>query len=61
MTPTALKLAKVLHDAYTRRGPQCGFEVREETKEFDENSPIGQLLLAVCEDVLEWMDSELLT
>lgn len=58
MTPTAVKLARVFHEAYERRAPQ--FEREMDTRDFDEDSPNGQLMIAVCEDVLEWLDSELL-
>ena len=58
MTQTALKLAKVFHETYERLAPQFGYETLVETREFDENSDNGQLMIAVCEDVLKWMDSE---
>jgi len=58
-TPTAVKLARVFHEAYERRAPQFGYETRQETKVFDEDSPNGQLMIAVCEEVLTWAESEL--
>ncbi len=57
MTPTAVKLARVFHDTYERLAPEFGF-TRSDTKEFDEQSPEGRLMIAVCNEVLGWMDSE---
>lgn len=56
---TALRLARVFHEVYERRAPDFGYETRQETKVFDENSPNGQLMIAVCEDVITWVDSEI--
>ena len=57
-TPTAVKFASVFHDTYERLAPEFGYETRSDTREFDEQSPNGRLMIATCEQVLGWMDSE---
>ena len=46
------KLAVLFHDTYERLAPQFGYETRKETREFDEHSPNGQLMIAVCGEIL---------
>ena len=58
MTPPSVKLAEVFHEAYERLAPQFGYETRPETKQFDQNSPNGKLMIAVCEEVLDYIDAE---
>lgn len=60
MTQTAEKMAAVFHEAYERLAPQFGYETRKDTREFNEKSPNGQLMIAVCEEVLDWLDAECL-
>lgn len=48
----ATKLAKEFHDAYERLAPQFGYETREDTKEFDQTSPNGRLMVAVIDAVM---------
>jgi len=48
----SLELAKQFHDAYERLAPQFGYETREDTKEFDPDSPNGKLMAAVCKEVV---------
>lgn len=60
MTQTARKMAMVFHEEYERLAPEFGYETRVDTREFDENSPNGKLMIAVCEEVLDWLDSECL-
>jgi len=45
------KVARAFHDAYERLAPQFGYETREDTREFDPQSPNGQLMMAVCGEV----------
>jgi len=59
MIPPAERVAVVFHEAYERLAPQFGYETREETKTFDKNSANGQLMIAVCKEVLDWLDSEM--
>lgn len=46
---TPKELAILFHNTYERLAPNYGYETREETKRFDENSPNGKLMIAVCE------------
>ena len=46
-----LELAIKFHEAYERLAPQFGYETRNDTKDFDPNSPNGQLMIAVCGEV----------
>lgn len=48
----AKDLAVVFHEAYERLAPSFGYETREETRLFDENSDNGQLMIAVCSEIL---------
>ena len=49
----AVKLARLFHDTYERLAPEFGYETREETRAFDEATPNGKLMIAVCEKVTE--------
>jgi hypothetical protein len=53
MTPQ--QLAALFHYNYEKLAPQFGYETREETREFDENSPNGRLMIAVCSLILDWL------
>lgn len=48
-----IKLAKLFHDTYERLAPSYGYETRKETREFDENSKNGQLMIATCKEILD--------
>jgi len=50
---TPIKLAKLFHHNYEKLAPEFGYETRRETKEFDEKSLNGQLMIATCRAVLE--------
>ncbi|MET3837471.1 hypothetical protein ABIB58_002827 [Brevundimonas sp. UYEF29] len=51
-TPTdALRLATRFHETYERLAPSFGYETRQDTKEFDPESPNGRLMVAVCADL----------
>jgi hypothetical protein len=45
-------LAVLFHDTYEKLAPAFGYETRFETKHFDSKSPNGQLMIAVCQNVL---------
>jgi hypothetical protein len=45
-------LARAFHDAYERLAPDFGYETREETRQFDPESPNGRLMCAVVEAVV---------
>lgn len=47
-----LKIARQFHKIYEMLAPIYGYETREETKEFDYDSPNGKLMVAVCKEVV---------
>ena len=49
----AVEIARQFHEAYERLAPGFGYETRKDTKDFDPNSPNGQLMTAVCQEVGE--------
>jgi hypothetical protein len=51
MSQSVDRIARVFHNSYERLAPEHGYETREETKEFDHNSPNGNLMVAVVEDI----------
>lgn len=51
----AKELAILLHETYERLAPQFGYKTRKETRKFDEDSPNGQLMIAVCNEILQNM------
>ena len=53
----ALSLAKLFHEIYERRAPEFGYETRKETKEFDPTAPNGQLMVAVCGEIIKHMEA----
>lgn len=61
MTPTAQKLARFFHETYEEFAPSFGYETRKDTKAFEETTPNGLLMVAVCEKVLDWIDEKGLT
>ena len=56
---TSKELAILFHNTYEILAPKFGYETREDTKNFDENSSNGKLMIAVCEVVLKVMRDEL--
>lgn len=54
---SALDLAILFHDTYERLAPQFGYETRPATRKFSPSSPNGQLMRAVCEELLKAMRS----
>lgn len=47
-----LRRAIKFHRTYEELAPKYGYETREDTKEFDENSKNGKLMLEVCDKVV---------
>lgn len=56
MTPK--DLAIFFHDTYESLASQFGYETRTETRQFDENSSNGRLMIAVCQRVLARLVAE---
>ena len=54
--PGARQLAELFHDRYERLAPQFGYVTREETRDFDAKSANGRLMIAVCDEILNWFD-----
>lgn len=52
MEKKEIQLAKLFHDTYERLAPEFGYTTRPETREFDENSSNGKLMVAVCKEVM---------
>jgi len=52
MDEEAVKMARAFHAAYERLAPQFGYETRQETRDFDRSTPNGQLMVAVCREVV---------
>jgi len=48
----ARELAKLFHETYEQLAPQFGYETRPETRKFDDTSPNGRLMIAVCDEIL---------
>jgi hypothetical protein len=55
---TPQKLASLFHDTYEAFAPSFGYETRNDTKDFDPDSPNGKLMVAVCKFIIE---TELMT
>ncbi len=52
---TATELAVKFHEIYERLAPAHGYETRQETRRFDPTSPNGRLMIAVCAEILAWL------
>lgn len=50
---SALDLYEQFFESYIRLAPLHGFETGLNMPDFDPNSPHGQLMLAVCQDIIE--------
>jgi hypothetical protein len=50
----AAELALFFHNTYEKLAPYFGYETRQDTKDFDFNSPNGKLMVAVCSEVIKW-------
>jgi len=51
-------MARRFHDAYEKLAPSFGYNTRQETREFDPDSPNGRLMMAVCAEVMDELDAE---
>lgn len=49
---SGLELARFFHETYERLAPTFGYETRPDTKDFSPSSRNGQLMTAVCTEVL---------
>lgn len=49
---TALELAELFHEIYERRAPEFGYETRTETRVFNQDTENGQLMIAVCDEII---------
>ena len=49
------EVALLFHEAYERLAPSFGYQTREETREFDPDTPNGQLMIAVVGEVLGFL------
>lgn len=52
-----LMLALRFHETYERLAPSFGYETRTETRCFDDTTPNGRLMVAVCGELLAHLDS----
>lgn len=52
ITAEAWMLAVKFHELYERIAPSFGYETREDTRQFNCDSPNGKLMLAVCMEIL---------
>jgi len=50
---SAEQLAIIFHINYERLAPKYGYETREETKIFDNQTANGKLMIATCNEVLK--------
>lgn len=50
---SALDLASRFHETYERLAPQFGYETRLDTRAFDPASKNGELMVAVCAEIIE--------
>ena len=48
----SINLAKLFHELYEKYAPSYGYETRPETRSFNKNSKNGQLMIAVCTEIL---------
>jgi hypothetical protein len=52
-TLNQLDLAKLFHETYDRLASDFGYATRPETREFDDGSPNGRLMIAACGEILK--------
>jgi len=53
----AKELAVLFHETYERLAPGFGYKTRKETREFSEHTSNGQLMIAVCGEILRHLSS----
>jgi hypothetical protein len=52
---SAEDLAVAFHEIYERLAPDFGYETRKETRRFQNDTPNGRLMIAVCGEILEML------
>ena len=57
--PEAYKLAREFHNLYEEIAPQFGYITRDDTKEFDPESPNGRTMAYVCYGIVKESESKL--
>lgn len=61
MTPDeVLALARKMHDDYERWAPDFGYATREDTRQFDPESPNGRLMLRVVSALIAEVEARTL-
>lgn len=53
---TAEQLARKFHEIYESKAPDFGYETRNETRDFDPESPNGGLMISVCGQILQELE-----
>jgi len=48
----AEELARLFHETYEQLAPEFGYKTRKGTREFSEHTSNGQLMIAVCREIL---------
>jgi len=46
-------LAELFHDIYEKLAPEYGYKTNEATRDFNERTPNGRLMIATCYEVLQ--------
>ena len=54
----AKELAVLFHETYERLAPGFGYKTRKETREFSEHTSNGQLMIAVCGEILRHLSGK---
>lgn len=52
------ELAILFHNTYESLAPLFGYKTRDDTKEFDPDTPNGKLMIAVCRHVLSILEKD---
>ena len=52
------RLAREFHDIYERLAPKFGYMTREDTRNFDPNSPNGKLMIATFKEFHESIEEK---
>lgn len=51
--PEAYRLARKFHELYEEVAPKFGYKTKDDTKEFDPNSPNGRTMAYVCKTIVD--------
>jgi hypothetical protein len=54
-----VQLAILFHNTYENLAPNFGYETRADTKSFETTTPNGMLMIAVCKEIIKWMQERL--